>query len=574
MKNKNTENKTVMDVFCGAGGFSAGFFQNGYSIVLGVDNWQPAMDTFNFNYGLDCDVKNVLDFEESIEQIENLPDVSIIIGSPPCVSFSNSNKSGKADKSMGVRLTETFLRIVAVKKYSKDSVLEAWFMENVTNSANYLNDYYTFKDLNLSDWAERLGYSKNDIAIKIKEHCQILISSDYGCPQVRRRLITSENILTTKPVIPQITHSEEPKSKGLKKWITIGDVLGTLPPPNSPKSNKEICDPINPKVKLQLDNLTDHFYDSGLYKMHWEQSKYLKTNHPFMGKMSFPEKMSRPSRTLTATNIGTSREAIIYPSEYSRIGDGEFRIPTIREMACLMGFPITYQFVGKSNAKKRLVGNAVCPTLSKALSKQLAIEFGIDCKNRQFSVDSVKLVSITNLNTFSPKKFNSHPQRNPGARFRRHPFKLGNITVTLSNYRIGDSKITSTQWQTSIQYGNGKGYPNQEIPDNYYKEIEELISSLENGSAFVQFVNNGFSERIPGKQTLQRLYEQNLNETDYLGPIQLIELVRKKIDSLEFEQELFEQTEELIFKHKSDIPIKQLFALYAVNKISTTSNLY
>ena len=63
-----------------------------------------------------------------------------------------------------------------------------------------------------------------------------------------------------------------------------------------------------------------------------------------MGRMSFPENEEMPSRTVTATRIGSSREALIYASEYGRKGDGQYRTPTVREAACLMGFPITYQF--------------------------------------------------------------------------------------------------------------------------------------------------------------------------------------------------------------------------------------
>ena len=93
--------------------------------------------------------KNIKDFRKSIKEIEALPDTEIIAGSPPCVSFSHSNLSGKADKKTGVLLTEIFLRIVAVKKFKRGSKLKAWFMENVMNSTNYLNDYYT-------SWFQRL----------------------------------------------------------------------------------------------------------------------------------------------------------------------------------------------------------------------------------------------------------------------------------------------------------------------------------------------------------------------------------------------------------------------------------
>ena len=88
-----------------------------------------------------------------------------------------------------------------------------------------------------------------------------------------------------------------------------------------------------------------------------------------MGKMSFPENDNKPSRTITATKIANSRESIIYKCEIKRVGDGEYRLPTVREAAVIMGFPITYQFLGTESNKWRLVGNAVCCSVSRAFAK-------------------------------------------------------------------------------------------------------------------------------------------------------------------------------------------------------------
>ena len=85
----------VIDFFCGAGGFSEGFRQQGFSIVMGIDYWQPAVNSHNLNHDLSDTVKNVLDFwgndSSDVEEIEKLDDVEILIGSPSCVSFSMSN---------------------------------------------------------------------------------------------------------------------------------------------------------------------------------------------------------------------------------------------------------------------------------------------------------------------------------------------------------------------------------------------------------------------------------------------------------------------------------------------------
>jgi len=37
-------NLTVMDLFCGCGGFSKGFEQAGFDIRLGIDLWKYAVD--------------------------------------------------------------------------------------------------------------------------------------------------------------------------------------------------------------------------------------------------------------------------------------------------------------------------------------------------------------------------------------------------------------------------------------------------------------------------------------------------------------------------------------------------
>ena len=154
----------VIDFFCGAGGFSEGFRQQGFKVIKGIDFWQPAIDTHNLNHGLNDTIKNVLDFwnddSENVNEIEKLEDTEFLIGSPSCVSFSMSNKAGKADKTHGVKLIESYLRAIAVKKHKKNSVLKGWYMENVPKSRDFIRTEYTFEQLSLAKWAEKNGYDK------------------------------------------------------------------------------------------------------------------------------------------------------------------------------------------------------------------------------------------------------------------------------------------------------------------------------------------------------------------------------------------------------------------------------
>ncbi len=561
----------VIDFFCGAGGFSEGFRQLGFKIVNGYDHWKPAVDTYNHNFNLKCEVKNILDFKNSIEEIEELPNTEIIIGSPPCVSFSSSNKSGHADKSLGVELTETFLKIVAVKKHQPNSILKAWFMENVVNSKRYLQTAYTFKDLGLTEWANKNRISPLKIAIDLYENTAIINSADYGSFQARKRVISGEIIKKGKLIIPNTSHSEACQN-GKNNYLTIDKIKRNFPHPFTQQSDELISDPQYP-IKISQKSLTDHFYDTGIYKVEWKVSKYWKTNHPFMGKMSFPENESKPSRTITATKIANSRESIIYKSEVSRIGDGEYRLPTVREAAIIMGFPITYQFIGAENNKWRLVGNAVCCSVSKAFARVVLDELRLSIPDSLEVNHNPKIDGIVNLNTYKLRVFDKPPVKNQGSRFRRHAIKDGNLTVTLSNYDIEKNpKSAQGKWFTSIQYGTGKGFPIQKINDKYFENLEDIIQELKGGNDFLKYINNGFSEKIGNANELQKLYEQQKSTKRYTEPTELVDLIQEVIDKLKIENVEVEQKKLKVFKHKEKIPLKQFFALYAINKISTIAN--
>lgn len=563
---------TVLDIYCGAGGFSEGFRQQGFEIVGGVDKWEPAIETYNHNFGLDCVVKDVLDFEHSVEEIEKLPNTDVLIGSPPCVTFSSSNKSGKADKSLGVRLTEIYLRIIAVKKYSPDSKLKAWFMENVVNSMNYLNDYYTFKDLGLSAWAKELKLSPNKKAIILKGNQSIINSADYGSAQKRKRVVSGEIISLGSLLLPSPTYKSPDEDGKLLEYKTLGFVKNALPKPNERKSSRFICDPLYPMIKIKTSDISDHFYDTGLYQCEWKNSKFLKVNHPYMGRMSFPENEEKPSRTITATKIGTSREAIIFKSEHKRSGNGAYRIPTIREAASIMGFPLTYQFVGTEGMKCALVGNAVCPTVSRAFAKQLRKTLGLpEIKKPKVQLNS-NLQYVNNLNVYAEKIFDKPPQRLRGSRYRRHPFKDGHLTVTLSNYDIEKNEKEAGRWRTSVQYGNGEGFPHFGFPDGFYKKIENMIKEFDQGTTFLDVINNGFTLKVGRRKDLQSMYELQRSQGDLIEPTELMEKLAYIINNLKIDEQKFIQNGTVIFKNKKVVPVKQLFALYAINKISSIAN--
>lgn len=121
----------VIDLFCGAGGFSHGFQTEGFDIVLGIDNWKGCMETFMCNHpNTDFLLMDINDLDAS-----TLPDADVIIGSPPCTNFSVVNPH--KDESKGYALVDRFLEII------QECEPEYWIMENVPNKAliDHLNGF-------------------------------------------------------------------------------------------------------------------------------------------------------------------------------------------------------------------------------------------------------------------------------------------------------------------------------------------------------------------------------------------------------------------------------------------------
>lgn len=546
----------VIDFFCGAGGFSEGFRQQGFKIIKGIDFWQPAIDTHNLNHGLNDTIKDVLDFwnnnSENVDEIEKLEDTEFLIGSPSCVSFSMSNRAGKADKTHGVKLIESYLRTIAVKKHKKNSILKGWYMENVPKSRDFIRTEYTFEQLSLAKWAEKKGYKKTDIALKIQG--EVFNARDFGAPQGRKRFIVGEWVGTGEFLSPIITHN---------KYKTVKEIRKKIPKINESRSSrKKFIDPNYQNIKIGINEMTDHFYDTGVYKIEWEKAEFLKINHPYMGKMSFPENEKRTSRTVMATRSASTREAILYKSEYSRKGDGEYRLPTIREIASLMGFPFVYQFVGSEGNKWRQIGNSVCPqqgaSLAKAFRKKLGLR-EIPNDKLDFSKLQENYKKVENLNTFQEKEFNLPRKRLKNARFRRHVIKCGNMTVDLMNYHPKNNNVSMKNWYAVAFFGTGDGYGVKVFMNkerDYLKSI--LQKELPDFDEYEKNIEKIFSVHI---SSLQENYESDLRLEKEANPILLLKKLSKIISSYDCRKNTIKVQNIL---QKDNISLAQIMSAYSL----------
>ena len=83
----------IIDLFSGAGGLSYGFEMAGFNVLLGIDNDEKALETFQKNHKnskiLCGDITNI-SYEGDIKPIIGEQKVDLIVGGPPCQGMSLS----------------------------------------------------------------------------------------------------------------------------------------------------------------------------------------------------------------------------------------------------------------------------------------------------------------------------------------------------------------------------------------------------------------------------------------------------------------------------------------------------
>lgn len=216
---------TVLSLFSGGGGLDLGFLAEGYKIVWAIDNTPNAVATYKANIGdhIICDDINNIDAAA-------LPSVDVVIGGPPCQSFSLAGNRHTED-ARG-QLVWKYIEIIhAVKP-------KAFVFENVTGLQSAKNKAGE-KILPLLEKAfQDIGYTIN---------LQVLNAADYGVPQRRNRVIIVGLANGSKFQFPKPTHSESPKSTGLKPYVSVADALGDLPTAGENEGSmlEYTCDPQN-----------------------------------------------------------------------------------------------------------------------------------------------------------------------------------------------------------------------------------------------------------------------------------------------------------------------------------------
>lgn len=159
----------MIDLFCGAGGLSLGFTQEGFITSLANDIQECCVDTYAHNHPETPRDHIVLgDIREIVDNIEVLlpsEGVDIVVGGPPCQGFSEANRQRLIDDPRN-KLYRNFVQVVAKARPP------FFVMENVKGMSKV-------KQQVIDDFS----------AIGYRTSARVLNAKDFGVPQNRERLI-------------------------------------------------------------------------------------------------------------------------------------------------------------------------------------------------------------------------------------------------------------------------------------------------------------------------------------------------------------------------------------------------
>ncbi len=399
----------IVDLFSGAGGLTFGFYyrlrnnefvknrKNSFVFANEIDLY--AAEAFKANYPdikmVNKDIKELSD--NHIQELLGNEPVDLIIGGPPCQSFSTVGQRVFDEKAT---LYREYLRLLKIAKpkvflfenvkgilsmretyYEKDSdgkiVYEVKKNKNTGSERRYPKvKGYGRKIIDIIK--EEFGHIDDDLGYSIS--CEVLNTVDYGVPENRERVIVvgirkdldlkweypeakKGNKLTIKDAISDLPKVLENQS--IEKY--------NLPPQNdfqelmrrgSEKLTEHYCGTYGDKIRTVIQNVKQGQGKDDFNKL-IEEGKIDKKYQLTSGYHNTYSRLIEDQPSPTITNNMTS------PSSIRCIHYKQNRALTPREGARIQTFPDWFEFRGGSGSVTTQIGNAVPPLMALELAKQI-----------------------------------------------------------------------------------------------------------------------------------------------------------------------------------------------------------
>jgi len=366
----------IIDLFCGAGGFTLSAHYAGFHTVLAIDADRDVTASFTSNFVqtplLLADISRLSPTYIRNKINSKKSTIDGIVGGPPCQGFSYIGRRQQNDERNS--LVNHFFRIVAA--------IEPTFfvMENVPG---ILHDF----GRQILDSCINLVHKRYEILGPL-----ILDAADFGAATIRRRVF----VIGYRPEYMGLL-DEACINADKRKPVTVFDAIQDLPKLNTgykTNGNSEYWALYSQNINLKRISVYARNARKAPPKGSVSQtistahakgmiSGYQKTNHTRevierfsrispgeIDKVSKCQRLSwdLPCRTLRA---GTGKDKGGYQS-IRPIHPKEDRVISVREAARIQGFPDWFQFHPTMWHSFRMIGNSVSPYIGRAILGQIA----------------------------------------------------------------------------------------------------------------------------------------------------------------------------------------------------------
>lgn len=322
--------RMLISLFCGPGGFDAGFRQAGFTSLLAIDAEPAACLTFERNYPESSVYQADLSalkrgfITDRLLELGNASDPIGVIGGPPCQAFSQGN-GNKSPEDPRAQLPKHYAAIL--KDLNAKLGLDFFVFENVLGIKQKQHEVVleTFRRL-----FRGAGFNIFEGELN---------AVDFGVPQIRKRLFI---VGLNRDKFP---HLEFTFPKPLKAGrVTVRDKLFSLPDPR--------------------------FFERGLkpnqipfHENHWCMTP--RSPRFSNGSLAEGQITGRPFRVLSWDRPSWT---VAYGHREVHVHPGAKRRLSVYEAMLLQGFPVDYVLEGTLSDQIRMVSDAVSPPVAKALA--------------------------------------------------------------------------------------------------------------------------------------------------------------------------------------------------------------
>lgn len=357
------ETINIIDLFCGAGGFSQGFKLAGYDIKIGIDFDKNVGETFSRNHEntlfLHEDISSITG-KHIIDKLDKGTKIDCIIGGPPCQGFSVVGNRDIDDPRN--KLYKNFIQIV------DDIRPKVFVMENVSGLLTMAKGTVIKQ---IEEDFNRLDYHVS---------YRVMNASEYGIPQNRKRVIFI-GLRKDLGVIPSF-----PEPLFTERKVTIGDTLLDLPQDDSTDTTRYISQPQNAYQALMRKTITIEDFYNEVYDLNnallinntiYNHNIEYFTQHKINKMIEHKERHLRKGsgfgmRFFSYDKVGYTLTSH-FQSNYEMLHpiQDRPRFFTVREGARIQGYMDDYIFYGGKTSIAKQIGNSVPVLLSYCIARHI-----------------------------------------------------------------------------------------------------------------------------------------------------------------------------------------------------------